>query len=187
MKRFSTMVIFSIVAGIVLLAAGCTGSTETSQSLDSSSDPSVKAREVEVYSQTLELNEIVDLEAMKLRIINVSLVRNTDPSEGAPLGKIALGVEIGNISDEDQMFNPEDFEMTIDSGEVTKPDLTLTSSLGGTYPPARVQQGFITFPVKENEITAIKELSLKIPYQKNEEGAPAEAKEFTISLDDLRS
>ncbi|MEM5819200.1 MAG: hypothetical protein AAGU16_15195 [Desulfitobacterium hafniense] len=186
MKEFSTKVILSIVASIALLAGGCTGSTETGQSPASSSAPSPEGKEVEVYSQTHDLNEIVDLETMKLRIINVSLVRNTDPSEDAPLGKIALGVEIGNTSDKDQMLYPEDWEITIDSGEIAKPDLTLTSSLGGTYPPARVQQGFITFPVTEKEISTVKELSLKIPYQTNEEGTPG-AKEFTISLDELKS
>ncbi|AGA67717.1 hypothetical protein Desdi_0157 [Desulfitobacterium dichloroeliminans LMG P-21439] len=186
MKGFPTKVILSIVASIALLAGGCTGSTKTGQDSALSPNPSLEGREVEVYSQTLDLNEIVDMETMKLRIINVSLVRNTDPSEDAPLGKIALGIEIGNTSEIDQILYPEDWEMTIDSGEITKPDLTLTSSLGGTYPPARVQQGFITFPVNEKEITTVKELSLKIPYKINEEGAPG-TKEFTISLDELKS
>lgn len=183
MGKVTTKIIFSLAASLVLLVSGCSSGQEPGSATVTPQEKS----EIEVFSKTMELNKIVDLDTMKLRIINVSLVRNTDPDPDAPLGKIALGIEIGNTSDKDVQFYPEDFAMTIDGKEVVSPDLTLTSSLGGTYPPQRVQQGFITFPVKEQEVTSVKELRLTIPPAPDQEGSAAEAKEYIISIDDLEA
>lgn len=184
MEKVTTKIIFSLVISLVFLISGCSSGQEPSP--NTAVAPQEKA-EIEVFSKTMELNEIVDLDTMKLRIINVSLVRNTDPDPDAPLGKIALGVEIGNTSDKDIQFHPEDFEMTIDGQEIASPDLTLTSSLGGTYPPQRVQQGFITFPVREQEVTSVKELQLAIPPTTDQDGSATEPKEYTISIKDLEA
>ncbi|AFL98655.1 hypothetical protein Desde_0174 [Desulfitobacterium dehalogenans ATCC 51507] len=181
MEKVTTKIIFSLVLSLVLLISGCSSGQEPSPTTTTA--PQEKA-DIAVFSQTKELNQIIDLDTMKLRIINVSLVRNTDPSEDAPLGKIALGIEIGNTSNKDIQFYPEEFEMTIDGQEISSPDLTLTSSLGGTYPPQRVQQGFITFPVREREVTSVKKLQLTIPPITDQDGASTEAKEYTIFIDD---
>ncbi|EHQ91353.1 hypothetical protein [Desulfosporosinus youngiae] len=184
MEKAAAKIIFSLVLSLVFLINGCSSGQEPSPAATMA--PKGKAG-IEVFSKTMELNEIVDLETMKIRIINVSLVRNTDPDPDAPLGKIALGVEIGNTSKQDIQFHPEDFKMTIDGKEITSPDLTLTSSLGGTYPPQRVQQGFITFPVREHEVTSVKELQLAIPPTTDQDGSATEAKEYTIFIDDLEA
>lgn len=183
MGKATTKIIFSLAASLVLLTSGCS----TGQGPGSAAVTPQEKSEIEVFSRTMELNKIVDLDTMKLRIITVSLVRNTDPSPDAPLGKIALGVEIGNTSDKDIQFYPEDFTMTIDGKETTSPDLTLTSSLGGTYPPRRVQQGFITFPVKDQEVNSVKELHLAIPPLADQDGSTTGAKEYTILIDDLEA
>ncbi|ACL18267.1 hypothetical protein DesLBE_3160 [Desulfitobacterium sp. LBE] len=183
MGKATIKIIFSLAASLVLFVSGCSSGQEPGSAPIT---PQEKP-EIEVFSKTMELNKIVDLDTMKLRIINVSLVRNTDPDPDAPLGKIALGIEIGNTSDKDVLFYPEDFEMTIDGKEIASPDLTLTSSLGGTYPPQRVQQGFITFPIKEKEVTSVKELHLTIPPTTDQDGIATEAKEYTILIDDLEA
>lgn len=74
-----------IIFTAAFLTWGCSPNQEGSQT----TEPSLEANNVEELSKTVDFNQIIDLDKMKLRIINISLVKNTDPSEKAPLGKIA--------------------------------------------------------------------------------------------------
>lgn len=172
--------LFSLLLFLTLTLTGCSTDTEVKQEVNST------VTKVEKISQTADLNEIVDLGLMKMRIINISLVKNTDPAEDAPQGRIALGVEVGNVSNEDVFFNHGDLELQINTGETTTPDLTMTSDLGGNYPPQRVQQGFITFSLEESELSSVEELLLKIPLPAGKEGQSfSETEEVKISLKEL--
>lgn len=151
----------------------------------------LKKGEVEKFSQTFESNEIINLDSMKMRVINISLVNNNDPSEKEMVGKVAMGIEIGNISDVEVIFNPEASEIILSKDKTRTPDLTFTSSLGGSYPPKRVLQGFLTFQLTKDELNSIKEikeLKLKIPLPTNEKNDTTnDYKEATIPLGQLKS
>lgn len=170
--RIATLVMMTLFTAVALTLGGCSA-TPTAK-LDK---PRTSASaEVPSFSKTLRLNQILDLYSIKLRIDSVSLIKNSTESQADLQGHLALGLELGNISSEDVRFDPEQFEVTTNTGEQLLPDTSDASDtgsiFGGLLPPKRVLQGYVMFPLHKSNPDDITEIKLNIKAPQNEKGQP---------------
>lgn len=180
MKR-NIYYIFFMVTIMLIMFNGCANSNKGGHVTNR------QQKETENLNQIRGYNEIIELGLLQIKIIDVSLIKNSEQATEVNQGNIAFWLEIENISSEETEFYPEDLEISLNTGEVSTPDPNLTSSfLGGTYSPEKIQKGFITFPIKKSELNSIKELQLKIPIPVSKDHqSPTEVREITIPLDKL--
>lgn len=142
---------------------------------------STRVNPEEKLSEVYNLDRLLDLEPIKLRIVNLGLVKFVNPSENLK-GHIALGLEIANTGKETVNFFPEQIVVTPNSGKEIYADVNISSDIGGTFPAKRAMQGFIIFPlsgINPNEITS---LTIKFPAPQNEKHQPL-GPEKIITLD----
>ncbi|MHB8075804.1 hypothetical protein [Desulfosporosinus fructosivorans] len=168
--RIAHLAVITIMTAATLTLAGCsaTSSIETGNQKTSTNIPS--------YSKTQQLNTMVNLGSIKIRIDSVSLIKNTTESQPDLQGHLALGLEVGNISSESVRFYPEQIVVTTNTGEQLLADMPeavdVGGLLGGVFPPKRVLQGYVMFPLQKSTPDDIKEITILIKAPQNEKGQP---------------
>lgn len=158
----SSIVLFLIFILVVALIVGC--NQETDKELGKDNMVAQGGESEKSFSVLFDLDQIIEMEPIKIGLINVGVISNTLYKKGSEdqRGHLALGLEIGNISDELIWVFTEQCEITLISGEILKVDANISSDVGGSFPPHRLKKGFLLFPINETDPDEIKELTLKI-------------------------
>lgn len=168
MKHSKLLIFFVAVAFISASALALGGCSAAPGANVSDQTPS----SIPTYSQTHTIDKLVDLGSVKMKIATVSLIRNTTESQDNLKGHIALGLVVGNTSNESVRFYPEQFVVTTNTGEKLFADTSLSSDVGGLLPPQRVLEGFVMFQLQTSNPDDVKELKVKITAPQNEKGQP---------------
>lgn len=168
---------------LAILLPGCGKVQETA---GSASTP-YKIGPEEKLSEVYQLDRIMDLGTIKVRIVNVGIVKFLNAPEDLQ-GQIALGLEVANTGDETVKFFPEQITIALETGEELVPDLDISSDLGGTFPARRVVQGFMLFQLKKSRPEQVTRLELTLPAPQDEQYRPlGEAKAVDVQLDGLQT
>ena len=174
MKRtgITNLAVITLIAAATLTLAGCAATS----TLETGHPKTAANSEIPSYSKIQQLNKIVDLGSIKLRIDSVSLIRNTTESQTDLQGHLALGLEVGNTSNENVRFYPEQIVVTTNTGEQLFTDTSGSGDdgglIGGLLPPQRVLQGYAMFPLQKLNPNTINEIKLKIKAPQNEQNQP---------------
>lgn len=144
-----------LLLGVFFLSASGCGKTSSM----ATSSPPAGAENTKRLSSVYEIDRLVELEPVKLRIVNVGVVsfENSESNKG----QIALGLEIANLGNESIRFFPEQIVLNTNLGKDLYADISLSSDIGGTFPAGRVKKGFILFPLPEGSPDAINHLTVK--------------------------
>lgn len=156
------MVLFLVFILAAALIVGC--NQKPGKELGKDNIAAQEGESEKSFSVLFDLNQIVEIEPIKVGLVNVGVISNTLYKKGSEdqRGHLALGLEVGNISDEIIWFFAEQCEITLTSGEILKVDANISSDVGGNFPPHRLKKGFLLFPINETDPDEIKELTLKI-------------------------
>ncbi|AFQ45316.1 Telomeric repeat-binding factor 2 [Desulfosporosinus meridiei] len=170
--RIANLAVMTLITAATLTLGGCSATLtgETGHQKTSTNT------EIPNYSRTQQLNKLVDLGSIKMRIDSVSLIKNTTESQTDLQGHLALGLEVGNISNENVRFYPEQIVVTTNTGKQLFTDTSGSTDdgglLGGLLPPKRVLQGYAMFPLQKLNPDDINEIKLKIKAPLNEKDQP---------------
>ena len=123
--RIVNLALMTIITAATLTLAGCSDTSiiETGNQKTATNIPN--------YSKTQQLNTIVNLGSIKIRIDSVSMIKNTTDSQPDLQGHLALGLEVGNISPESVRFYPEQIVVTTNTGDQLLADMSETADVGG--------------------------------------------------------
>lgn len=132
-------------------------------------------------SEIYDIDRIIELEPIKVRIVNVGVVKFIDPAEDRK-GQIAIGLEIANTSDKTVSYFPEQITLSTPAGKNYSADGSISSDLGGSYPPKRVMKGFVIFPFSESDQEGFSILNIKFPAPQSQENKPL-GEQLKINID----
>ncbi|WP_173297856.1 hypothetical protein [Thermanaeromonas sp. C210] len=132
-------------------------------------------------SKVYNIDRIVELEPIKIRIVNIGIVNFLNAPQDRS-GQVALGLEIANTGDQTVYYYPEEMVLTTPSGQNFPPDVTISSDVGGSYPPRTIKKGFILFPVAGNMQEEISRLTIKFPAPEDSHHNPLR-EELTIDIE----
>ncbi|MCO1601784.1 hypothetical protein [Desulfosporosinus nitroreducens] len=171
MKRFRivNLALMTIITAATLTLTSCSATSM----VEKGQEPPTN---IPSYSKTQQLDTIVNLGSIKIRIDSVSMIKNTTESQPDLQGHLALGLEVGNISSESVRFYPEQIVVTTNTGEQLLADMPesadLGGLLGGVFPPKRILQGYVMFPLQKSSPTDISEITILIKAPQNEKDQP---------------
>lgn len=172
LTRLSTLAVITLITASTLTLGGCSA-TPTAKT-DNPKASAIAA--IPNYSKTHQLNKLVNLNSIRMRIDSVSLIKNTTESQTDLHGHLALGLEVGNISNENIRFYPEQIVITTNTGEQLLADTSVAADVGGFFggllPPKRVLQGYMMFALANSNPDDITEIKLKIKAPQNEKDQP---------------
>lgn len=171
-NKFAPLLLIAMISALPLTLTGCANQPPANVA----QTESAAKGELPNYSKTYSLNQVVNMNPIKVRLDSVSLVRNSTDTQNELKGHIAIGLEIGNMSSKNVRFYPEQFVVTADTGEQLLVDTSYTGEstnvVGGLLPPQRVLQGYVMFPLETTNPDDLKEIKLKIAAPQDEKGQP---------------
>ncbi|MFA5535710.1 MAG: hypothetical protein WDA53_00900 [Bacillota bacterium] len=170
--------ILSVLLSILILGSITSCGQNTLPGTNEIKDADQTVHNHQSFSTVYELDQIIELHPIKVRLVNTGIISNPLYEKGSDdqKGHLALGLEVGNVSSDLAWFFSEQSEIILNSGEILETDVNTSSDLGGSFPPHRLKKGFLVFPFKDTEPNTIKEYVLKIK-------APLNSKQISIGED----
>lgn len=177
------LLLIAIIMLALMSASGC--STSDSVDTGNAQVQASLANQVRSFSTVYELDQIFTIAPVKVGLVNVGIVTNSNYTEGDNVqrGHLALGLEVANTSEEPVWFFPEQIQVVLTGGEELAADVSISSDVGGIFPARRIKKGFILFPINDTEPEAIKEFTLRIGAPLDENHQPlSEDQEVVVNL-----
>lgn len=174
-KHSYTIFVLFMVIGLLTFTGFVQGTSQFAR--DNTQSPGESNQKL---STVYDIDRIIELNQIKIRIINVGMVRFDGP-RAEEQGQIALGLEIANTGDKEVSYMPEQITLTGSSGETLLPDLNISEKMSGPYPPKRIMQGFMIFPLEGKKPENFSNLTIKFPCAMDSSNQPL-GKELKVDI-----